>query len=315
MAVFPASSDPSDIQALKAMKASVDDAGGFPTFEAYIGKPTPVDASAVERLKENWADRKDLCIYDEDMQDAPVVHFPHDPLRPGFRLLVHFYAFLFFQDWRQDLWMKRFIRDHIRYNDAIQCAAARVVHAVRERARARGEPSGQFDSFHIRRGDFKEFFKGMLIVDAESIYNISKSQLTPNATVYIATDEMNRSYFDPLKKHYDVVFLDDFQDQVGLKNSNFYGLVDQLIASRGRVFFGCWFSTFSAYINRLRGYHANREKAPGYEQGLVRSWHYAVEEKYDHMRVFYPVKKSFHAREFPAGWRLIDKGVGELVGF
>jgi hypothetical protein len=24
-------------------------------------------------------------------------------------MLVHFYAFLFFEDWREDLWMKRYV--------------------------------------------------------------------------------------------------------------------------------------------------------------------------------------------------------------
>ncbi len=308
MAAFPASSDPKDLQALKDMKQSVEKNGGFPSFEPYIGKPNPVDAPAIERMKENWAGRKSLCLYDEEMQKSMVVHFPHDHSL-GARLLVHFYAFLFFQSWQEDLWMKRFIRDHMRYIDEIQCAAARVVNAIRVRARARGDPNGDFDSFHIRRGDFQYT---VTRAEAPAIYNISKKELTPNATVYIATDERDRSFFNILKDHYDVVFLDDFQEELKGVNSNYYGHIDQLVASRGRVFFGCWFSTFTGYINRLRGYHANRAKAPGYEQGIVRSWYYALEDRYDHMQVFYPVKRSYHAREFPAGWRLIDQGIGEL---
>jgi hypothetical protein len=46
---------------------------------------------------------------------------------------VHFYAFLFFEDWHTDLWVKRFVRDHLRYLDEIQCAAA-VSFSSRERA-------------------------------------------------------------------------------------------------------------------------------------------------------------------------------------
>ena len=34
-----------------------------------------------------------------------------------------------------DLWMKRFMRDHVRYVDEIQCAAARVVQAMRQKAK------------------------------------------------------------------------------------------------------------------------------------------------------------------------------------
>ena len=29
----------------------------------------------------------------------------------GARLLTHFYTFLFLQDWKHDLWLKRFVRD------------------------------------------------------------------------------------------------------------------------------------------------------------------------------------------------------------
>ena len=66
------------------------------------------------------------------------------------------------QDWKDDLWMKRFVRDHVRYIDEIQCAAARVVAAVRRRARERAKSvdssysgRGDFDTFHIRRYVFK----------------------------------------------------------------------------------------------------------------------------------------------------------------
>jgi hypothetical protein len=89
-------------------------------------------------------------------------------------------------------------------------------------------------------------------------------------------------------------------------------MIDQLIASRGRKFFGCWFSTFTGYINRLRGYHADDHKTPGYEQGVVPSWYYALADRYDHMQTYYPIKKSFYAREFPASWRLIDTGLEDL---
>lgn len=50
--------------------------------------------------------------------------------------------------------MKRFMRDHLRYADEIQCAAARIVHAMREYAKTKNpgsNPKGEFDTFHIRR--------------------------------------------------------------------------------------------------------------------------------------------------------------------
>jgi hypothetical protein len=52
----------------------------------------------------------------------------------------------------------------------------------------------------------------------------------------------------------------------------------------------------------LRGYHANNEKAPGYEKGIHNSWYYALADRYDHLQTYYPVKQSFYAREFPTSW-------------
>lgn len=308
LAAFPASSDASDLRTMSTLQATIEGSGGFPNYQSYIDRPQPVDAPTTERLKEHWANRKRLCIYEKELQSVPILHFPHPTWLVSQRLLVHFYAFAFFQDWRQDLWMKRFIRDHIRYKDEIQCAAARVVQALRNRSRRGGDPEGQFESFHIRRGDFAQQFK-VAFVSADSIYDISKSELQSNATVYVATDERNRSYFNPLIEHYDVVFLDDFTDQLEGIDTSFYGMVDQLVASRGRAFFGCWYSTFTGYINRLRGYHANRAKSPGYENGIIPSWYYATEGHRNDMRHFHPLFQTFYSREFPTSWRFIDQGI------
>ena len=75
-----------------------------PTLEEFNSNPTPVDASLAERMREMLADRDNLCIYDMDLQKEKVIHMKvHD----GVRLLTHFYAFIFFADWKQDVWSKR----------------------------------------------------------------------------------------------------------------------------------------------------------------------------------------------------------------
>jgi hypothetical protein len=181
MAVFPKSSDPANIEELRQIKKEVDkEKGGFPPPDKYVGNPTPVDGSVKARLKENFAQRESLCIYDQELQAAPLIHFGFES-----RLLVHFYAFMFFQDWKEDLWMKRFVRDHVRYIDEIQCAAARVVTAIREHARKRDpkhNPNGDFDTFHIRRGDFQYTVTRF---DAKEILEMSQRKLKPNSTVYM----------------------------------------------------------------------------------------------------------------------------------
>ena len=246
LATFPSSSDPADAEELLKIYAKARE--GSPKHEDYIGKPVGVNASAIDRLKENWGDRKKLCIYDKKMQDADLIHFKTGD---GQRMLVYFYAFLFFQDWHQDLWLKRFIRDHVRYADSIQCAAGRVVAALRKRAYSRDpehNPNGVFHTMHVRRGDFQ--YKKTR-VSAEELLEQARKVLPINATVFIATDERDRSFFDPLKKFYDVVVLGDFahDDVLGLEvNTNYFGMIDQLVAARGRFFLGCWFSTFTASI-------------------------------------------------------------------
>lgn len=138
-----------------------------------------------------------------------------------------------------------FIRDHVRYTDEIQCAAARVVAAVREHARKKdpvNNPDGVFDAFHVRRGDFQ--YKATR-VEADELLAMAQRKIKDGTTLYMATDEGNRDFFKPLQEHYDLVFLNDFHDEalVGI-NTNYYGMIDQLVATRSRVFFGCWFSTY-----------------------------------------------------------------------
>ena len=135
MATFPQSTSPADEVALQnTYDQMMKNPNGVPRYEDFVGRPVGVDAGTADRLRENWAGRKKLCIYHKVLQEQDSVHMPTDD-KLNARLLVHFYAFIFFQDWKQDLWMKRFIRDHVRYIDEIQCAAARVVEAVRKHAK------------------------------------------------------------------------------------------------------------------------------------------------------------------------------------
>lgn len=75
---------------------------------------------------------------------------------------------------------------------------------------------------------------------------------------------------------------------------------------------GCWYSTFSGYINRLRGYHTDRLKLPGFERGITNSFYYAPLENKYRMREYWPISGSDYAREFPISWRNIDQGIGQM---
>ena len=47
-------------------------------------------------------------------------------------------------------------------------------------------------------------------IDAEEIYKNVKDVLPDGRSLFIATDERDKKFFDPLKKHYTVRFLDDY---------------------------------------------------------------------------------------------------------
>lgn len=113
MAAFPASGNAEDAKILNDMQQRIHKED-LTMKDIILDPPPAVDGTPLDRMRENLAGRTELCIYDEEMQDALVVHFMcYHKMRV--RMLVHFYAFLYFEDWREDLWMKRFMRDHVRY--------------------------------------------------------------------------------------------------------------------------------------------------------------------------------------------------------
>lgn len=94
-------------------------------------------------------------------------------------------------------------------------------------------------------------------ISAEEWHVNTARWLEPGELLYIATDETNRTWFEPLTKNYRVRFLDDFSELADLSNldPNYVGMIDQVVASRSNVFVGTYFSSFSAFIGRMRAYH------------------------------------------------------------
>ncbi|KAL7571564.1 hypothetical protein ACA910_020979 [Epithemia clementina (nom. ined.)] len=318
----------------------------------------PEDSLEKERLADLSAGRTRLCLYTSQLQTEPLLHIPvrippesNDPnhqvkvVMPDNvvtnnsqpegvnkdgaawspRLLIHFYAFVFFADLHQELAVKRLIRDHVRYIDEIQCAAARVVVALRrkvqklrdghrrqrrldrdEEATINGLP---FHSMHVRRGDFQY---NETRISASELYQQVSSVFQPGGVVFIATDEPNKLFFKPLHKHYNVFFLQDFVEEarLDLVDPNYYGMIDQLVAARGKIFFGCWLSTFTGYIHRLRGYHSQYRREPGYQEGILpTSFYYFPDDKIERMTKYHAIAQPMWAQEFPTAWRLLDRDV------
>jgi hypothetical protein len=76
-------------------------------------------------------------------------------------------------------------------------------------------------------------------------------------TAYIATDEKNRSFFQPFVDAFGAVkFLSDYLDVAGLAdmNQNHLGMVEQIVCANAHTFIGTPLSTFTGFITRMRGF-------------------------------------------------------------
>jgi hypothetical protein len=258
--------------------------------------------------------RSRICVYNTFYQDAQFLH-----VSEKFRTLVPFYAMTFFQDWRYDLWLKRVLRDQLRYNDEIYCSAAKVVAHVKEQAQLHNPTNihGIYDSMHIRQAlEFRHMFGFDHFSSDATIYNETKKIIPENTTVFVATDANDPHFFDLMRSHYNLIFLGDclhILKETGL-NTNLYGLVDQLVASGGRFFFASWYSTFGSYIARLQGYHMAEQHAPGVKEGSIATWPYIYPGPSDFvfMRQYHPLEKPFWKREFQTCWRELDVGIAEF---
>lgn len=283
----------------------------FPDYSEFQGKPVKVDAPTIERFREVLAGRRKICMYDSKMHlDNDVVHFKAE--ENGGRLILPFYAFIFWEDWRQQLWAMRFIRDNLVYNEEIFCLAARMVNAMRNYVRQRSpgntERLFEYDAIHIRRGDFQSQFP-ITEMSAGTILTGIQDIIAPGSTLYISTDERDQTFFQPLSEVYDLKFIGDFGDLLSGINPQMFSLAEQIVCSRSRVFVGTYYSTFSAYIVRLRGYYSVKESQPGYMSGALHNTYYLPAKWKKEMTIYQALHAPFYAREFPLAWRDIDRSL------
>jgi hypothetical protein len=80
---------------------------------------------------------------------------------------------------------------------------------------------------------------------------------------------------------------------VTFARKNKTGLIEQIVAAHGRTFTGTWFSTFSAYICRLRAYY-------GYPDDTC--YYYAPPDKVHATQQWQMPSGAFYPREWPIAW-------------
>jgi hypothetical protein len=215
-----------------------------------------------------------LLPFDKEMDAHRALFFPGEDAS---RMLVHYYAYLYWSDAHTEQIYKRIVRDRLHYHDDIFCAAGKVVKLLHADAAAlTGKPvqsaeaaspktlggdtnrDATYFAFHIRRGDFQYFATRL---SAEELWANTKHLLDPTVTtlIYIATDEQNKTFFAPfMQPPYTVKFLDSYLDLTPRKegtvlNLNHVGMMEQVICANAHTFIGTPFSTFTGYITRMRG--------------------------------------------------------------
>ncbi len=239
-------------------------------------------------------------MYYGKWMDSNVLHFRTSDV-DNFRILNHFYLSIYFTNPSIDNYYKRFVRDFVHYNDNVFCAAGKIVQLLQDEGKERGfgvdeEGAGGYSALHVRRGDlqYKE-----VVISADEWYENTAKLWRPKELLYIATDEKDKSFFDPIAQHYDIRFLGDYFDKVGLDklDSNLLGMVEIAVASRARIFVGTWHSTFSGYICRLRGYYGVSKT----------SNYYSFKPRRLSMHKWPANEKSnYEAREWQSAWLGID---------
>jgi hypothetical protein len=260
--------------------------------EAYAGG-TVTSTKHLDHVEE-FCGNKPVVYMNQTLNEQPLLHLGDH------RLLKHYYAFLTFTNPKHDHLFKRFVRDYMRYHDSIWCAAGKIVHALQEEGQALGMYSRGYSSMHVRRGDLQ--YKQVKI-SAQEWYDHVHDIWIPNELIYVATDERNKTFFDPLVHQsndpHTLRFLDDYWDvaKLGDMDPNHMGMIDTIVASQGRTFVGTYWSTFSGYINRLRGFYGFSMKDSYYgtlsHKTLTHTWTNDT--------------GSGWQREYPDGWLGIDE--------
>eukprot|EP00986_Skeletonema_menzelii_P015195 scaffold11248_cov145-Skeletonema_menzelii.AAC.3 len=272
---------------------------------AFTSGPSAITLPKTQgNIKKFCGPERQPVYYDSEMADPDILHFQTSSSR--LRLLNHFYTTIYFTDPAENNYYKRLIRDFIHYKDDLFCAAGKIINLIREEGKELGfkvddEGAGGFSALHIRRGDlqYKE-----VIISAEEWYENTAKLWQPNEILYIATDEKDRTFFEPIAKHHQLRFLDDYLEKAGLADieKQYLGMIESIIASRGRMFVGTWHSTFSAYIMRLRGYYGVSKM----------SNYYNYKPRRFEMNRFHYHFGNYCAREWPTAWLGID-GDYEIV--
>ena len=217
------------------MKGIEPSFGGVSTIAKTMNEEVPRFILNFEKILPKWDFTKGReIINQEDFMGNDECVFFDGSLLGNFYQTIHT---------SKDIELKRLVARHVHYKTELTDMAWEAINWLGDQ---------QYYAIHIRRNDFQ--YKH-LFISAEEILNNIKDVIPKGSRLYIATDEPNRTFFNPLASYYKLYFYDEVAKATNLTpHYNYIPIIEQLICSRAIKFVGNDYSTLSSYVYRLRGY-------------------------------------------------------------
>ena len=194
-------------------------------------------------LENHYIDNRNFIELSPRHNASPIIYLPSDN---DYRSLGPVATMLAAKSTQLPRYSRRLLKHHLRYRNEIFTWAKRICN---------WHQLDNFNAIHIRRNDFQ--YKQTRL-DVHRIYQNIKSLIDMKMPLYIATDETDADFFKQLKDHFNVPFIYTIGDWLTRAGTDlpyvWEGPIEQVICARANRFIGTDLSTFSAYINRLRGY-------------------------------------------------------------
>lgn len=216
---------------------------GWNPYDTVICHPSIESAQAGPHMQEAYLDSRQQVEFSPWMNAAPVLYFP---CSSKYRSLGPVATMLASADDSLPSLARRFIKHHIRYHEEIFHLANKIINALEVES---------FDAMHVRRNDF-QYTETQ--IGTELICDNVGLLFDENLPIYIATDEDREEIFNELAIGLNAPRILSWKDvEAVIKEPIPYawiGPLEQIICAAARRFVGTDLSTFTSYINRLRGY-------------------------------------------------------------
>ena len=211
-------------------------------YDKLICLPDIVSVAETAELTDDYIDGRQFVEFSPAMLSAPVIHFPSND---EYRSLGPVATMLVAKDQNLLVACRGLLKHHVRFCPEIFAKAGEFIALLGQ---------NNYDAIHVRRNDF-QYEETQL--NANTILENIEPLLNPERPLYIATDETDGAFFEAISRRYEVIRWLDLLKSAGDNIDvpfGWIGPIEQIICAGAHRFIGTDLSTFSAYINRIRGY-------------------------------------------------------------